>query len=82
MASLNNIVDRLKKASKGVVDAGAKTMLKVQSFLVIIYRFSARYIFRAIIFVLFVYCVGAAMRHVYVILSLSHTPSCVVCFVT
>lgn len=32
MASVNNIIDRMKKASKGVVDAGAKTMLKVCTF--------------------------------------------------
>lgn len=29
MATVNNFLDRMKKASKGVVDAGAKTMLKV-----------------------------------------------------
>jgi hypothetical protein len=48
MASLNNIVDRLKKASKGVADAGVKTMLKVR-FTVIPRHFMLLVKFRAII---------------------------------
>lgn len=30
MTSMNTFMDKLKKAGKGVVDAGAKTMLKVR----------------------------------------------------